>query len=155
MRIDETEDFATIQRLAYTIWREYYPAILTGEQIDYMLRSMYSIETLMADRKRGARFGLIEDVGFIGYELVKDTIKLHKLYIVAAARGRGVGAEALTYIAKRGQALGAKRIELNVNKRNTIAQKAYERAGFTRGKGVVIDIGGGFVMDDYIYDKVI
>ncbi len=155
MHITETEDFAAIQRLAYKIWREYYPIILSADQIDYMLREMYSLQTLAADHARGARFAFIGELGFLGYELVKDTVKLHKLYILASARGQGVGAAALAYVSERAKALGAKRIELNVNKRNTLAQKAYERAGYTRTKSVVIDIGGGFVMDDYIYEKVI
>jgi GNAT superfamily N-acetyltransferase len=155
VHITETEDFAAIQRLAYQIWREYYPIILSADQIDYMLRSMYSLETLAADRARGARFALIGDVGFLGYEPVKDTVKLHKLYVLASARGQGVGAQALAYVEARAKSLGAKRIELNVNKQNTLAQKSYERAGFSKTKSVVIAIGGGFVMDDYIYEKVI
>jgi hypothetical protein len=42
---------------------------------------------------------------------------------------------------------------LNVNKRNALAIRAYERAGFVVRETVVIDIGEGFVMDDYIMVK--
>jgi len=46
--------------------------------------------------------------------------------------------------------LGASEIRLQVNKQNTRAIRAYERAGFSLLEAVVADIGGGFVMDDFI-----
>jgi ribosomal protein S18 acetylase RimI-like enzyme len=36
-----------------------------------------------------------------------------------------------------------------VNKNNTKAIRAYQRAGFTIAESVVNHFGGGFVMDDY------
>ena len=38
----------------------------------------------------------------------------------------------------------------SVNKRNQQALGAYRRYGFVIREEVVVDIGGGFVMDDYI-----
>lgn len=43
------------------------------------------------------------------------------------------------------------RIYLTVNKHNKRAIAAYERFGFARTEEAASDIGGGFVMDDYIY----
>jgi ribosomal protein S18 acetylase RimI-like enzyme len=40
-----------------------------------------------------------------------------------------------------------------VNKRNRNAIAAYEKYGFRIVDSVVKDIGGGFVMDDYIMSK--
>jgi RimJ/RimL family protein N-acetyltransferase len=45
---------------------------------------------------------------------------------------------------------GARRLILSVNKRNTKAITAYKRNGFVIVESVVTDIGGGFVMDDYV-----
>jgi hypothetical protein len=42
---------------------------------------------------------------------------------------------------------------LNVNKRNEVAIAAYSRHGFTIRESVKNDIGGGFVMDDYVMAK--
>jgi hypothetical protein len=42
---------------------------------------------------------------------------------------------------------------LTVNKRNAKAMAAYQRNGFTLTESVVVDIGGGFVMDDYVMTK--
>jgi RimJ/RimL family protein N-acetyltransferase len=49
--------------------------------------------------------------------------------------------------------LGADRLMLTVNKRNAKAMAAYQRNGFTLTESVVVDIGGGFVMDDYVMTK--
>jgi ribosomal protein S18 acetylase RimI-like enzyme len=42
---------------------------------------------------------------------------------------------------------------LNVNRHNIKAIRAYERAGWQVAEMVVVDIGNGFVMDDYIMTK--
>jgi ribosomal protein S18 acetylase RimI-like enzyme len=48
---------------------------------------------------------------------------------------------------------GARRLILSVNKRNARAIAAYQRNGFVIAESVVTDIGGGFVMDDYVMAK--
>ncbi|MEO8488040.1 MAG: hypothetical protein ABI585_17060, partial [Betaproteobacteria bacterium] len=42
---------------------------------------------------------------------------------------------------------------LNVNKRNAKAIAAYRACGLATREDVVVDIGGGFVMDDYVMAK--
>jgi ribosomal protein S18 acetylase RimI-like enzyme len=42
---------------------------------------------------------------------------------------------------------------LNVNKRNTRAIAAYQRNGYVVAERVTLDIGGGFVMDDFVMTK--
>lgn len=44
---------------------------------------------------------------------------------------------------------------LNVNKHNAVAIAAYERCGFRIASGVEIDIGGGFVMDDWVMERAL
>ena len=44
---------------------------------------------------------------------------------------------------------GVEQIELNVNKYNSAVQ-FYEKLGFFRAKEMVLDIGNGYVMDDYV-----
>ena len=39
---------------------------------------------------------------------------------------------------------------MEVNRENVRAQRAYERYGFGRVEEAVFDIGGGYVMNDYI-----
>ena len=42
---------------------------------------------------------------------------------------------------------------LNVNRNNTKAIRAYERAGWHVAEEIVADIGNGYVMDDYVMSK--
>jgi ribosomal protein S18 acetylase RimI-like enzyme len=44
---------------------------------------------------------------------------------------------------------GVEQIELNVNKHNSAVQ-FYEKKGFIRAKEMVLDIGNGYVMDDFV-----
>ncbi|MDB6006010.1 MAG: Ribosomal protein acetylase RimI, partial [Prosthecobacter sp.] len=44
---------------------------------------------------------------------------------------------------------------LFVNKHNISAIRAYQRAGFAFEKDVITEIGGGFVMDDYVMVKML
>ena len=48
---------------------------------------------------------------------------------------------------------GLRTLVLGVNKRNAKAIQAYRRNGFTVREEFVLDIGNGFVMDDYLFEK--
>ena len=82
-------------------------------------------------------------------------MKLHKLYLLPELHGRGLGSRLLQHCEREVRAGGARRLILSVNKRNAQAIAAYKRNGFVIAESVVTDIGGGFVMDDYIMAKSI
>ena len=44
---------------------------------------------------------------------------------------------------------------LTFNKYNKLGIRAYERNGFVKVRSAVTNIGKGFVMDDYIMEKVV
>jgi GNAT superfamily N-acetyltransferase len=153
-------DLPGISGLASVIWRAHYPGIITMAQIDYMLAKMYSIATMRDElRAQGIRYErlLVEDefVGFASYGPTEEPgdYKLHKLYVDPAWHGRGLGSLLLQHCERAAGRLGAGRLILAVNKRNAKAIAAYERNGFAIADSVVTDIGGGFVMDDYIMAK--
>ncbi len=153
-------DLAAISRLAGVIWRAHYPGIISAEQIEYMLAKMYSLETLREDiGRRGVRYDQLfvagELGGFAGYgpDGTPKTFKLHKLYLRPECHGRGLGSLLLRHCAGEAAKAGAERLILTVNKRNTKALAAYERNGFAVIDSVVVDIGGGFVMDDFVLAK--
>ena len=50
----------------------------------------------------------------------------------------------------RGRAACCDTLVLAVNKQNVRAIAAYERKGFSVRESVCVNIGGGFVMDDFI-----
>ena len=155
-----TADLSEIAALAGVIWRACYPGIISTEQIDYMLGKMYSIETLREEiGLRGIRYERLvvdrELTGFASYGPTEGTgvFKLHKIYLHPAWHGHGLGSLLLTHCEREAAKLGAERLVLCVNKQNAKAIAAYRRNGFGIVDSVVTDIGGGFVMDDYVMGK--
>jgi diamine N-acetyltransferase len=152
-------DLASIAELANIIWCVHYPGIILQEQIDYMLRKMYSLETLRAEIRSGIAYQRVleEDqiVGFASYGPVDraSVFKLHKLYVHPDWHGRGLGSRLLQYCECEIRKNGGQQLILTVNKRNLKAISFYEKQEFKIADSVVVDIGGGFVMDDYIMDK--
>ena len=150
-----TQDVAIIKALAYEIWPKVYSDMISAEQIEYMLNWMYSIETLQDNINNGHQFYLYkenaETLGFMIIQLnhTPNEMKLHKLYVQAEAHHRGIGRafmERAKSIAKEKQQTA---IVLRVNKGNP-AVDFYTKLGFEITKSEVLDIGGGFAMDDYL-----
>jgi len=166
-------DLPAISKLAEIIWRACYPGIITTDQIDYMLARMYALETMSEEiQLQGIRYERLlagnQLAGFASYgpteagtprcgvrtaQHAVPTFKLHKLYLHPHWQGRGLGSLLLQHCEREAGGLGARRLVLSVNKRNARAIQAYQRNGFAIAGAVVTDIGGGFVMDDYIMAK--
>lgn len=153
-------DLLDIAELAGVVWRAHYPGIIAPAQIDYMLARMYSLATLRAEvTSGGIRYDrLLADGKLIGFAAcgpteTRDVMKLHKLYLHPAWQGRGLGSRLLAHCERGAGKAGATRLILAVNKRNAKAMAAYRRNGFTLRESVTTDIGGGFVMDDFILEK--
>lgn len=80
-------------------------------------------------------------------------MKLGQLYVLASHRGLGLGKFMLGHVEQRAGDLGRYLLWLQVNKRNTGAVGFYTAAGFEVVREAVFEIGGGFVMDDYVMTK--
>lgn len=155
LRLDEAE---ALVELAGRIWRACYPGIVTPEQIEYMLAQRYKpglIRQLLArgDLWLAARAeGRL--VGFAhGHPLEAGDYKLDKLYVDVDLQRRGVGGQLIADVAARARSHGFARLVLRVNRGNRRAIDAYLKHGFQVATLVVEDIGGGFVMDDYVMVK--
>lgn len=151
-------DIQLIRELAEQSWNSAYAELLSQEQIDYMLSEMYSAEEISSHLQNpNYHYYLIfnEDtaVGFIGFEhhYEPETTKLHRIYLIDRAKGKGCGKAALNFLKKQVSLNADHRIILNVNKENK-ARGVYESQGFTIYKEDVFDIGNGFVMDDYLME---
>jgi RimJ/RimL family protein N-acetyltransferase len=59
----------------------------------------------------------------------------------------------LSHVANRALEVGARSIHLRVNKGNERAIAAYRRNGYAVRESLVADIGGGFVMDDFVMQR--
>jgi diamine N-acetyltransferase len=156
MRAATPADAPLIEALAGRIWRAAYREMLSKEQIEYMLRWMYAPHKLVAEMAAGVRYEIAsasgEPCGYLALEFIaaESAVWLHKLYLLPEVHGRGWGQAMLHRAAAHGRELGAAEIALRVNKENRRALRAYERFGFVRTDAVCADIGGGFVMDDFI-----
>jgi GNAT superfamily N-acetyltransferase len=153
-------DADELAALAASIWRAHYRSIISAAQIEYMLRERYDPAVVRDELKRGDLWWdkLLVNAsmaGFASYFLMRDesAMKLDKLYVETAHRGRGYGGMLVDRAVTMARAYGCETLKLAVNKRNAGAIAAYEKYGFAITDAVVKDIGGGFVMDDYVMCK--
>lgn len=149
-------DIPVIQAIAHATWPVAYTGIITTAQIAYMLDLMYGMPALQAQfGPKGHRFLIAErdgtPIGFAGFEHghTPARSRLHKLYVLPAAKGTGVGHALLDAVLTEALKAGDDAVELNVNKHNP-AKNFYLSHGFTIERDEVLDIGQGFVMDDHV-----
>ena len=153
-------DIPLLRDLACRTWRLSYQEMISPEQIEYMLEWMYSAEKIAEEMAGGVLWEVALSDGVpIGYlSLVfygTHHAELSKLYLLPEHQGRGFGQQMLAHSLDLAAARGCAELRLRVNKNNTRALRAYERAGFTVTDALVADIGGGFVMDDYVLARPI
>ena len=152
--VETSDQIAAVPQLARTIWEEHYTPIIGAAQVAYMLEKYQSAAAITRQiREEGYAYYLIGEVGYLSIQKRPDALFLSKLYLLAAYRGRGLGRRAVEFIADKAEKMHRDTIELTVNKHNATAIAAYEGMGFERCEAVVADIGGGFVMDDYVMRK--
>ena len=160
IKVATVQDLLIIQKLAKKIWPVCYAEIISTEQINYMLNLIYSLEALKLQYEKGHQFVIAlkddEPIGFASYSeksTEKFTVnRLHKLYVLTTLHTKGIGSLMLNYICRESKKAGANSLELNVNKINP-AKTFYDKKGFSILRDEVIDIGNGYVMDDYVMVK--
>jgi ribosomal protein S18 acetylase RimI-like enzyme len=155
-------DFATVARLGEVIWRAHYTKIIGSAQIGYMLADRYTPEKLSLYLNADDRWLMLlridgRAVGYCSYALTDDPgeMKLEQLYLLPELQGKGLGRLMLRHVEEQARARGRSLLMLQTNKRNAGAIAFYCKAGFTVREEAVFDIGNGFVMDDYVMEKVL
>jgi len=145
-----------IIELTKKIWPVAYGAILSKAQLDFMIQKFYNETALLELMQKGHIFYLAQDekenfVGFVSYEInsVPDKTKIHKIYVLPETQGTGLGRQFFELVKEQAKENNQKAIFLNVNKYNN-ALHFYTKLGFSIVNDEVIDIGEGYVMDDYI-----
>lgn len=154
------ENISLIQDLAKRSWENAYANILSKEQLEYMLSTMYSQEEIHSQMSQPNYhyYVVFDEVnqsfeGFIGYEndYETNTTKLHRIYLVPESKGKGFGKKALEFLVEKTKEFGDTRIILAVNKNNA-AKEFYQSQGFSVYDEGVFEIGNGYVMDDYLME---
>lgn len=155
-----TEDIETLCDLARETWLQHYPPIIGIAQTEYMLSQRYVPAVIRDELASGTiAWDVLRDDGVLRAfascfaSESPDALKLDKLYVHPQAQRRGFGERLVEHVSERAARQGYGRVILAVNKRNANAIAAYRKFGFRIIEAVVKDIGGGFVMDDYILAK--
>lgn len=155
-----SNQYRIIPQLASEIWYECFQDIISKAQIDYMLDKFLSEEAIKKQiSDDGYEFFIISDnkriVGFTAIKKEEDRLFLSKLYVRKDERRKGYATGVINYLAEICKENNLGSIYLTVNKNNSRAIKAYKACGFEIEKELCADIGGGFVMDDYVMVKTI
>ena len=152
-----TTDVEIIQKLAQEIWPVCYGKIISADQLHYMLDLIYSPAALKTQMYKGHKFVIVykdeTPIGFASYSaksFEEPTIfRLHKIYVLTNLQTKGIGSFLLQHVITESKNARATLLELNVNRHN-VAKHFYEKKGFIVLREEVIDIGNGYVMDDYV-----
>lgn len=150
-----------IAELADEIWHECFTDIISVGQIDYMVGKFQSLEamTKQIEEQNYTYFAVRDDgelCGYIGAKPEDDSrFFLSKLYLRSDKRGKGIASQMLERVFEEARRHGKKSVYLTVNKHNDRAVEVYKHCGFDIIDKAVTDIGGGYVMDDFIMEHVL
>ena len=157
-REETTEELAM---MAESIWTEYYTPLIGEKQVRYMLENIQSKPAILRQiRDERYLYFFLHDqgerVGYLSVLFSEDRrCFLSKIYLVKEMRRRGYAGRALQRIEAMCVEKNIDTIWLTVNIHNEDSISAYENLGFVVTEKKCADIGGGFVMDDFIMEKKI
>ncbi|MGK0298051.1 MAG: RimJ/RimL family protein N-acetyltransferase [Gammaproteobacteria bacterium] len=156
--LNEINELANIAR---TIWNEYFPSLIGQKQVDYMLEKFQSIDAIGAQIADGYLYFLITEednvIGYIGIvsKTNTQTMQISKFYILREWRNKGCAKEIIIKISTLAMSIDCNKFYLTVNKYNSSSIAAYQKLGFIIIGELVINIGNGFIMDDFEMEKKI
>jgi GNAT superfamily N-acetyltransferase len=158
------EQLAIVAGLAEEIWYEFYVPLIGRAQVDYMVGKFQNAAAMQSQIDQGYEYflvkqadadGSVRDIGYCAVQEQADgALFLSKFYLHKSARGAGTGRKCMEFIEGLARRRGLSLLWLTVNKGNPSVQ-AYQRLGFRIAADLVMDIGGGFVMDDYRMEKAL
>ncbi len=154
------QDIPAVRSIAHAAWYLAYEGILSEKQIVYMLEMMYSVESLTKQIEINKHlFFLAQEknqaLGFVSIELHyqnQSVTKIHKIYILPTAQRKGVGRMLMQKAEEVARKHQNTKLQLNVNRHNK-ASNFYHKLGFQAIHTEDIDIGNGYLMEDYVLEK--
>lgn len=152
------DEVAIVNELAEDIWPHTFGEILSKDQIEYMLDWMYNLNTLQEQVQIGHLYYVIKEngvpKGFMGLEPNypdADILRIHKLYVLPGSQGKGYGRSLLNHAFDIAFDLDLHTLHLNVNRFNKSVE-FYKHVGFKITGEENLDIGKGYLMEDYIME---
>jgi ribosomal protein S18 acetylase RimI-like enzyme len=143
--------------MASDIWHECFEGVISDEQIDYMVDNYQSFAAIkkQVGTEGYEYYNFVLDgtrIGYFAFVPQPDgSLFLSKLYMYKEYRGNGYASQAFRFVKELAKERGYKSIWLTVNRHNYSAIKVYEAFGMKVIREQVVDIGNGFVMDDFVY----
>ena len=146
-----------IADLAKVIWNEHFTPIIGKDQVDYMVEKFQSYPALKEQISEGYEYYQIfssgEFCGYTGIHPGEDSrLFLSKLYLKKESRGHHLATGAFSFLKEICRERGYSAIWLTCNKHNDNSLGVYRHFGFEIIDTQEADIGGGFIMDDYIME---
>lgn len=146
-----------IADLAKVIWNEHFTPIIGKDQVDYMVEKFQSYPALKEQISEGYEYYQIFSSGeFCGYTGIHpgedNRLFLSKLYLKKESRGHHLATGAFSFLKEICRERGYSAIWLTCNKHNDNSLGVYRHFGFEIVDTQEADIGGGFIMDDYIME---
>ena len=158
-QVSSKQDFKEIANMSDIIWRKHYISIISLAQIEYMLDKYLSVDAIQDQLKGGFKYYFInykgQNVGYVCIRKEEDSLFLSKIYIFEEFRGKNIGRSAMLFVDEQAKDLNCQKVYLTVNRNNVNSIGVYEKLGFNNVGSLVMDIGNGFVMDDYKMEKIV
>lgn len=153
-------DINTIQDIANTTWPITYGKILSKEQLAYMMDLIYSDESLLNQIQKQKQLFYIayEETSVLAFLAIEHNYKdeavtrIHKIYILPEAQGKGIGKLLIDATQKFANENNSTTLSLNVNRFNK-ALAFYQKLGFEIIAEENVEIGNGYLMEDYKMEK--
>ncbi|MEM7180616.1 MAG: GNAT family N-acetyltransferase [Spirochaetota bacterium] len=152
----KAQDTSLLQQMAREIWYDSYTEMISERQIEYMLQTMYSEESILFFMQDNYYTFLVyqeqEPLAYYSIEkrMPKQLLYIHRLYIRQQYQKKGFGRQILQKILGQSLDWQLKVIELNVNRNNSQALTTYKRFGFQIIQELDTAIGKDFFMNDYL-----
>lgn len=148
----------TVAHLAHKIWNLHYVPIIGQQQVDYMLDKFQDKEAIKHQIENGYDYFIIEHqkeaCGYLALVTNNEEKKMmiSKIYIDSDFRNLNLGSQLMNFAIEEAKKRGSRLIWLTVNINNSKSIEWYQKRGFTIKENIKIDIGNGFVMDDYLME---
>ena len=152
----DVSEIEALSKLATKIVREHYDSIIGVETNSYMLNKFQSVQGIKSQFEAGYEYywAILDgkQVGFFAIVDKVDHLYISKFYVDKEYRGQKVASTIFSFIQKVAKNKNISKISLNVNKHNDDTISIYKHFGFVIVKAEVVDIGYGFIMDDYVME---
>ena len=158
IRKANVEDIPLIHQMAWVAFPHTYQALLTPEQIEYMMDWMYSETNLHKQMTEDGHIYYLafqgnEPAGYLSIQPDGEHIyHLQKIYVLPSFQGMKLGKQLFQQAIDAIKELhpSSCQMRLNVNRFNTKAIEFYQRMGMKKIFEGDFDIGHGYLMQDYI-----